>query len=57
MDDFRRDVEAAMKEQEEGDGAGEERYLVQAGAFRNKENAERLAERLRAAGFEAFVKS
>ena len=57
MDDFRRDVEAAMKEQEEGEGAGEERYLVQAGAFRNKENAERLAERLRAAGFEAFVKS
>lgn len=62
MDDFRRDVTAAM----EGEGSGGEApdgpltpqrsYVVQAGAFEKKSGAVKMAEQLKAAGFEALVK-
>ena len=31
-------------------------YLVQAGSFQNKSNAEKLAEKLKTAGFDAIIK-
>lgn len=57
MDDFRREVAAAM------DGQGSEEpekletsYVVQAGAFAQKANAQRLVDTLKKAGFDAIIK-
>lgn len=52
MAQFRKDVAAAMR-------AGEDekiRYIVQAGAFASAENARRLVEQLKAAGFSAYIR-
>lgn len=58
MDDFRTEVKAAMDGySSEPESAPEElKYIVQAGAYTVKENAEKQAERLRESGFEAIVK-
>lgn len=60
MRQFRKDVAAAM---EKGTGEGEEesgsealQYVVQAGAFASRENAQRLVDELKKAGFSAFIK-
>lgn len=50
MDDFRREVKAALE------GNSGKIYLVQAGAYEEKENADAWREKLRRAGFEAFIK-
>lgn len=52
MDGFRREVKEAL----EGGEDSENRYLVQAGAFSKRSNAEELVKRLHEAGFEAFIK-
>ncbi len=52
MDGFRREVKAALEQGEDP----EKMYLVQAGAFSKKSNAEELVKRLHEAGFEAFIK-
>lgn len=58
MAKFREDVAAEMKGggQEGGGGSGKVSYVVQAGAFDKEENARRLVEQLKAAGFIAYIK-
>jgi hypothetical protein len=60
MEQFRKDVKATMEAAgsgtDTGTTSGTIQYIVQAGAFEKEENANRLAEQLRAAGFEAIVK-
>lgn len=51
MDQFRRDVAAALAERE----PDQLRYIVQAGAFAERKNAEDLVEKLNAAGFPSFI--
>ena len=59
MDTFRKDVETALKtpakEDDKDDGTGDVLYRVQVGAFHVKSNAEAMAAKLKAAGFDAFV--
>lgn len=61
MEQFRRDVAAAMEESgdieipETGDNK-EVRYIVQAGAFAERKNAEILAGQMKQAGFDAYIK-
>lgn len=55
MAQFRKDVAAAMKDT--GGGSAEKLpYIVQAGAFADKKNAQKLVKQLKAAGFTAYVK-
>lgn len=60
MTQFRRDVAAAMKGEAGPEIPEEEprelRYIIQAGAFSNRENAEALAEQMRQAGFSVFIR-
>lgn len=46
-----------LKKLEEPAEAQDKMYYVQVGAFRDKKNAETLAERLKSAGFPAFIKA
>lgn len=59
MEQFRRDVAAEMAGGEGDGGSGDGspvRYIVQAGAFATRENAERLVSDLNAAGFTAYIR-
>lgn len=59
MDTFRKDVEAALKapvqEEQNGGADAKDLYLVQVGAFRNKDYANAMVAKLKAAGFDAVV--
>lgn len=62
MDGFRKDVKKAMGDDEtntsasSGSGASESvLYCVQVGAYSKKENAENMLEKLKKAGFDAFI--
>ena len=57
MDTFRADVEAGLKAKpEEPKSEAGAKYIVQAGAFNKKENAEALAEKLKNAGFDSIIR-
>lgn len=56
MDGFRADVKKELAKKPNPNCGGEKIYRVQCGAFVSKFKAEQLAERLKAAGFEAVVK-
>lgn len=49
------DKEAEAKDAETAQGNASDVYRVQVGAFKNKENAENLVKKLKAAGFTAYV--
>jgi N-acetylmuramoyl-L-alanine amidase len=49
------DTEAEAKDAETAQGNASDVYRVQVGAFKNKANAEKLVEQLKAAGFSAYV--
>lgn len=49
------DTEAEAKDAETAQGNASDVYRVQFGAFKNKENAENLVKKLKAAGFTAYV--
>lgn len=49
------DTEAEAKNAETAQGNANDVYRVQVGAFKNKENAENLVKKLKAAGFTAYV--
>lgn len=49
------DAEAEAKDAETAQGNASDVYRVQVGAFKNKENAENLVKKLKAAGFTAYV--
>ena len=58
MDDFRRDVKARLENEENGGDSANLLYRVQTGAFRKKEYADGLREKLRADGYaDAYVKA
>ena len=50
MDGFRKDVKAAMGKTSTG-----KLYCVQVGAYSKKSNADAMAKKLEAAGFDAYV--
>ncbi|MDO4323556.1 MAG: N-acetylmuramoyl-L-alanine amidase [Lachnospiraceae bacterium] len=59
MAQFRKDVAKAIETEEDGENGGESgavKYIVQAGAFEREENARRLVEQLKAAGFPSYIK-
>lgn len=49
------DTEAEEKDAETAQGNASDVYRVQVGAFKNKENAENLVKKLKAAGFTAYM--
>ena len=61
MDTFRADVAELLKKTETAAAPAEKNdgtlYRVQVGAFKNKANAEALLKKLKAAGFDGYVKS
>lgn len=58
MDDFREDVKELLDKWKNEDFTedGGKLYKVQTGAFKNRANAEKLLAKLKAAGFEGFIK-